>query len=257
VKFTDKGSVSLTAERTLDGLSFAVRDSGIGMSPEAAPLLFHKFSQVDESNERRFGGTGLGLAICRELIEMMGGTIEVETAPGEGSTFRVRLPAERATEAVAAEPASERTVAEELADRPVRILAAEDNATNQRVLQALLAPLGVDLVIVGDGREAVQAWRDQDFDLILMDIQMPGMGGVAASLAIRAEEMAAGRRPIPIVALSANAMSHQVEEYMAAGMTGYVAKPIDIAVLHEAVREAVTRSDEAEDQVSAAAAAAG
>jgi signal transduction histidine kinase/AmiR/NasT family two-component response regulator len=254
VKFTDQGSVSLTAERTPDGLTFAVSDSGIGMSPEAAPLLFHKFSQVDESNERRFGGTGLGLAICRELIEMMGGTIEVETAPGEGSTFRVHLPAQRATEAVPAEPAPERAVAEELADRPVRILAAEDNATNQRVLQALLAPLEVDLVIVGDGREAVQAWRDQNFDLILMDIQMPGMGGVAASLAIRAEETATGRRPIPIVALSANAMSHQVEEYMAAGMTGYVAKPIDIAVLHEAVREAVAGADEAEHQVSAAAA---
>jgi signal transduction histidine kinase/ActR/RegA family two-component response regulator len=255
VKFTDRGSVSLTAERTLDGLAFAVRDTGIGMAPEAAPLLFNKFSQVDDSNERRFGGTGLGLAICRELIEMMGGTIEVETAPGEGSTFRVRIPAERAAVVATPVPVPERATARDLADRPVRILAAEDNATNQRVLQALLAPLGVELVMVGDGREAVEAWREQDFDLILMDIQMPGMGGVAAALAIRAEEARAGRGPIPIVALSANAMSHQVEEYMEAGMTGYVAKPIDIATLHQAIREAVAGA--ADGQVSAAASAAG
>jgi signal transduction histidine kinase/FixJ family two-component response regulator len=258
VKFTDEGSVSLTAERTLDGLVFAVRDTGIGMAPEAAPLLFNKFSQVDDSNERRFGGTGLGLAICRELIEMMGGTIEVETAPGQGSTFRVRVPAGRAAEAVVTTPAPvpEQT-AQDLSERAVRILAAEDNATNQRVLQALLAPLGVELVMVGDGREAVEAWRTQAFDLILMDIQMPGMGGVAAALAIRAEESQTGRGPIPIVALSANAMSHQVEEYMQAGMTGYVAKPIDISVLHQTIRDAVAGSDTADGQVPAAASATG
>jgi len=157
----------------------------------------------------------------------------VSSVPGEGSIFTVLVPAERAADAPAA--ATELTAAEvarDLTDRPVRILAAEDNATNQRVLQALLAPLGVDLVLVGDGQGAVDAWRAEPFDLILMDIQMPGMGGVAASRAIRAEEARTGTRPIPIVALSANAMSHQVAEYLAAGMTGYVAKPIDIATLH-------------------------
>jgi CheY-like chemotaxis protein len=117
--------------------------------------------------------------------------------------------------------------------------------------------VGVELVVVGDGREAVEAWRTQDFDLILMDIQMPGMGGVAASLAIRAEEQQAGRASIPIVALSANAMSHQVEEYMEAGMTDYVAKPIDISVLHEAIRVAVAGPQAADDQVPAAASATG
>jgi signal transduction histidine kinase/AmiR/NasT family two-component response regulator len=256
VKFTDRGAVSLRAERTAQGLAFIIRDSGIGMAPEAVPLLFNKFSQVDDSNERRFGGTGLGLAICRELIELMGGTIEVESVPGEGSTFRVELPAERATGTAVASPRSAPATvsAEDLAERSVRILAAEDNLTNQRVLQALLAPLGVDLVIVGDGRAAVEAWRREDFDLILMDIQMPGMGGVAASLAIRAEEAQAGRGPIPIVALSANAMSHQVSEYLAAGMTGYVAKPIDISALHDAIRVAL---DTPQDDQALVAASAG
>ena len=256
VKFTDRGAVSLRAERTAQGLAFVVRDSGIGMAPEAVPLLFNKFSQVDDSNERRFGGTGLGLAICRELIELMGGAVTVESVPGEGSTFRVELPAERATEAVATPREAPAAVsAQDLAERSVRILAAEDNLTNQRVLQALLAPLGVDLVMVGDGRAAVEAWRRENFDLILMDIQMPGMGGVAASQAIRAEEAQTGRALIPIVALSANAMSHQVSEYLAAGMTGYVAKPIDISALHEAIRAAL--EDQPQDDQAPVAASIG
>ncbi len=239
VKFTDRGAVAVTVERVAEGLTFTVRDTGIGMAPEAAPRLFAKFSQVDDSNERRFGGTGLGLAICRELVEMMGGAIEVESAPGLGSTFRFTVPADRAETPVASDAMAAGAPAQEFGERAVRILAAEDNATNQRVLQALLAPLGVDLVVVEDGRAALEAWRTEAFDLILMDIQMPGMGGVAASLAIRAAETASGRPPIPIIALSANAMSHQVAEYRAAGMTGYVAKPIDIGALHEAIRVAI------------------
>ena len=252
VKFTDRGEIEVKAERTAKGLALSVHDTGIGMSADAAPRLFAKFSQIDESNERRFGGTGLGLAICRELVEMMGGSIEVSSAPGEGSTFLVLVPAERASER--SDPATVATGAEagrELSGRPVRILAAEDNATNQRVLQALLAPLGVDLVLVGDGQGAVDAWRAEPFDLILMDIQMPGMGGVAATRAIRVEEAQTGTRPIPIVALSANAMSHQVAEYLAAGMTGYVAKPIDIGALHSAIRDALEEPGSREARASA------
>ena len=243
VKFTDHGAVSLRVERQAEGLAFTVRDTGIGMAAEAMPKLFNKFSQVDESNERRFGGTGLGLAICRELVELMGGTIEVESAPGQGSAFEVRIPAAWICDPAEATPeaAAPATAGDlgELTDRPLRVLAAEDNLTNQRVLRALLEPLGVELTLVGDGLEAVAAWTLQPFDLILMDIQMPQMGGVAATRAIRAAELEAGSAPIPIVALSANAMTHQVAEYLAAGMTDYVAKPIDVGALHAAIRDAI------------------
>ena len=250
VKFTDRGAVSLRVERQTEGLAFTVRDTGIGMAAEAMPKLFNKFSQVDESNERRFGGTGLGLAICRELVELMGGTIEVESAAGQGSTFHVRIPAAWISDAAVAPSvaiSAEDSGLAELADRPLRILAAEDNLTNQRVLKALLEPLGAQLTLVGDGLEAVTAWTLQSFDLILMDIQMPQMGGVAATLAIRAAERETGSAPIPIVALSANAMTHQVAEYLAAGMTGYVAKPIDVGALHAAIREALQGVGDAAD----------
>ncbi len=243
VKFTDAGAVSLEVTTAPEGLDFIVRDSGIGMSAEALPKLFSKFTQVDDSNERKFGGTGLGLAISRELVELMGGTVEVASTPGKGSEFRVSLPLPRISETARA-PASaspgEITLPQ---DRRLRILAAEDNPTNQKVLAALLAPLDVELTVVGDGLQAVATWATADFDVILMDIQMPEMGGVAAALAIRQAELAQGMAPIPIIALSANAMSHQIAEYLAAGMTAYVAKPIEVGVLYETIGEALAGAE--------------
>ena len=239
VKFTDVGAVSLEVTPAPKGLDFIVRDSGIGMSAEALPKLFSKFTQVDDSNERRFGGTGLGLAICRELVELMGGTIEVASTLGKGSEFRVSLPLPQVSETArprASASPGEITLTQ---DRRLRILAAEDNPTNQKVLAALLAPLDVELTVVGDGLQAVSTWATADFDVILMDIQMPEMGGVAASLAIRQAEAAQGMPPIPIIALSANAMSHQIAEYMAVGMTAYVAKPIEVGVLYETIGDAL------------------
>ena len=243
VKFTDAGAVSLEVTTRSEGLDFIVRDSGIGMSAEALPKLFSKFTQVDDSNERKFGGTGLGLAISRELVELMGGTIEVTSRPGKGSEFQVSLPLPRISETPRA-PAN--ASLGEIAlpqDRRLRILAAEDNPTNQKVLAALLAPLDVELTVVGDGLQAVSTWATADFDVILMDIQMPEMGGVAAALAIRQVELAQGMAPIPIIALSANAMSHQIAEYMAAGMTAYVAKPIEVGVLYETIGEALAGAE--------------
>ncbi|CAN5902275.1 ATP-binding protein [soil metagenome] len=243
VKFTDLGAVSLEVTTRAEGLDFIVRDSGIGMSAEALPKLFSKFTQVDDSNERKFGGTGLGLAISRELVELMGGTIEVTSRPGKGSQFRVSLPLPRISETARA-PANAAPGEISLPqDRRLRILAAEDNPTNQKVLAALLAPLDVELTVVGDGLQAVSTWATADFDVILMDIQMPEMGGVAAALAIRQAELAQGMAPIPIIALSANAMSHQIAEYMAAGMTAYVAKPIEVGVLYETIGEALAGAE--------------
>jgi len=240
IKFTDRGSITLEVAGSESGLSFVVVDTGIGIAEAEAPKLFNKFSQVDDSATRRFGGTGLGLAICRELAELMGGEIGVQSLPGAGSRFRVSLPLRKRSEARRAAPARPAPAAARLdrpADRPVRILAAEDNPTNQRVLAALLDSLGVDLTIVVNGRQAVEAWRSDAFDLILMDIQMPEMGGVAASQLIRAAEAELGLEPIPIIAVSANAMSHQVEEYLKAGMTAHVAKPIDFRALCSVIND--------------------
>ena len=244
IKFTDKGEVTLVAEPCAEALCFAVHDTGIGIAAEALPKLFSKFSQLDESNTRRFGGTGLGLAISRELAQMMRGDIQVESELGAGSTFRVTVPLRRIGERASKAPAKAALPAPPTPERQVRILAAEDNATNRRVLTALLSPLGADLTIVDDGVAAIEAWRAGAFDLILMDIQMPGVSGLAAAQAIRAHEASRGLEPVPIIALSANAMSHQVDSYLAAGMSAHVAKPIDAAQLFSTIADVLARSTE-------------
>jgi signal transduction histidine kinase/ActR/RegA family two-component response regulator len=232
VKFTPHGAVRgvVDVNPQSGALRIKVEDTGVGIPPEKMPSLFEKFTQADNSATRRFGGTGLGLAICRELTQMMGGSINVESREGHGSVFVVELPLRRgeAAQAETADPA--RGEADGL-----RLLAAEDNATNQQVLAAVMESLGIDIHIVADGAQAVEAWRACSYDLILMDIQMPVMDGIAAARAIRAAERESGRARTPIVALTANALSHQVEEYLAAGMDGHVAKPIEIAKLYEAI----------------------
>jgi signal transduction histidine kinase/ActR/RegA family two-component response regulator len=232
VKFTPQGSVGATVDvNAAGGLRIVVRDTGVGISPEKLPSLFEKFTQADNSATRRFGGTGLGLAICRELTQMMGGSINVESLEGQGSTFTVELPLSRGRPASADGNES----AQSSDDGDLRLLAAEDNPTNQQVLAAVLGSLGIEVHIVPDGREAVEAWRTGSYDLILMDIQMPVMDGITAASAIREAEKTTGRRRTPIVALTANALTHQVEEYLAVGMDAHVAKPIEIAKLYDAI----------------------
>ena len=233
VKFTAEGHVAARFE-TADagGLRLSIADSGIGIPQDKILTLFEKFTQADSSTTRQYGGTGLGLAICRELAQLMGGQISVMSEEGQGSTFIVELPFPRGSSVDAAE------VVEPAADvqqRSVRVLAAEDNLVNQKVLKAIVEPMDVDLSLVGDGRTAVEAWRAGDFDVILMDIQMPVMDGIAAAKAIRAAEKAEGRARTPILALTANALVHQVEEYLAVGMDGHVAKPIEISKLYDAM----------------------
>jgi len=235
VKFTPQGAVRAKVDVAKSGaLRIAVTDSGIGIAAEKLPTLFEKFTQADNSATRRFGGTGLGLAICRELVQMMGGSINVESREGHGSTFIVELPLGRCAGADAAPAAHPRDEQNNL-----RLLAAEDNATNQQVLAAVMESLGIDIDIVSDGAQAVEAWASCPYDLILMDIQMPVMDGICAAAEIRKREAETGRHKTPIVALTANAMSHQVEEYLSAGMDGHVAKPIEIAKLYEAISAAL------------------
>ena len=245
VKFTPAGAVSASFGLNPDtgALKLTVRDTGLGIAAEKQATLFEKFVQADNSATRRFGGTGLGLAICRELTQMMGGAIWVDSHEGKGSTFTVELPLERGVAvAESPAPASSEGAAEEGA---LRLLAAEDNPTNQQVLAAVMGSLGLEIDIVADGKLAFEAWRDGAYDLILMDIQMPVMDGIDSARAIRAAEREQGRVRTPIVALTANALSHQVEEYLAAGMDGHVAKPIEIAKLYEAISRALNEAAQA------------
>ncbi|MEW5684983.1 MAG: ATP-binding protein [Pseudomonadota bacterium] len=251
IKFTPQGSVTARVDvGASGGLRIVVADTGVGIAPEKLPTLFEKFIQADNSATRRFGGTGLGLAICRELTQMMGGSIDVESCEGHGSTFTVELPLARG------KPASMQQVQppQGADDGALRLLAAEDNPTNQQVLAAVLGSLGIEVHIVPDGREAVEAWRTGTYDLILMDIQMPVMDGITAASTIREAERVANRRRTPIVALTANALTHQVEEYLAVGMDAHVAKPIEIAKLYDAISAVLNAA--ATDGVSPAQAGA-
>jgi signal transduction histidine kinase/CheY-like chemotaxis protein len=245
LKFTERGGVAISLRRETGGLRIEVADTGLGIALEHQETLFQPFVQADASTTRRFGGTGLGLSICRELATMMGGDIRVESAPGRGAKFIVRLPLPFVgPSGLMVEAADEgRELAQ--SDRShIRVLAAEDNRTNQLVLTALLDQIGIEPVLVENGKLALEAWQAQEWDLILMDAQMPQMDGMEATLAIRAAEAAGGRLRTPIIALTANAMAHQAEAYVACGMDSVVRKPIQVAELFAAIELALLGSEQ-------------
>jgi len=234
LKFTEEGEVRVAIAASAGGLAIAVSDTGIGIAPEAVTGLFQKFVQADASTTRRHGGTGLGLAICRELAQLMGGDIAVSSEVSRGSVFEVRLPLERlgpetVSSAAAPGPAAPPVLLP--SGRPLRVLAAEDNTVNQLVLKTLLAQAEISPVVVENGADAVEAWSSGDWDVILMDVQMPVMDGPTAVATIRRLEAETGRARTPIVALTANTMAHQREQYLAGGMDAVVAKPLDISHL--------------------------
>jgi len=255
LKFTSAGEVAIIArglgEGGADGVLISVRDTGMGMPSEKLPLLFQKFTQLDASTTRQFGGTGLGLAICHELTVLMGGRIWAESVLGQGSTFHTELPLLR----VGAEPFAEAEADDSLPEdqgRVLRVLAAEDNLTNQMVLSTIIQIFGAELELAENGALAVEAWDTGDFDVILMDIQMPVMDGISATREIRSREAVQGRTRTPIIALSANAMVHQIKDYVAAGMDGHVAKPIELPKLHAALETALTARMAAEAEAEVA-----
>jgi hypothetical protein len=244
VKFTTKGSVSLEvmAEGTRNGrarLRFEVRDTGIGIPADQQGAIFEAFRQADGSVTRRYGGTGLGLSISAKLVEMMKGRIEVESAPGTGSTFRFWIEApEGWGKRLPAPPASETVPAGQ--PEGLRVLLAEDNAVNRRLVERVMERRGHSVVSVGDGHQAVERAQSERFDVILMDVQMPGMDGLQATRQIRALEQALGPR-VPIVAITANAMKGDQSSCLEAGMDGYVAKPFDAEKLVAEVERAARR----------------
>ncbi len=253
LKFTDAGEVRVTLSWQQGVLSLVVADSGVGIAPEAVGRLFNNFAQADASTTRRFGGTGLGLAISRHIAEAMNGSISVESQVGQGSRFIVSLPLEQISGepaiVVRATPPADPSGAFE---RPVRVLAAEDNAVNQLVLKTLLHQAGIQPVMVDNGVAAVDAWEREEWDVILMDIQMPQMDGPTATRRIRELERQRGIRRTPILALTANAMSDQVAQYLAAGMDGHVAKPIEITNLFASLERALAGEFDGQPVVEAA-----
>ncbi|WP_374469753.1 ATP-binding protein [Phenylobacterium sp.] len=249
LKFTEQGAVDVlvAAEPYGQGavwLRISVRDTGPGIRPEKLARLFHRFTQLDETDARS-GGTGLGLAIARQLTELMGGRISAESTPGEGSVFHVELPVEIATRPRAVEPEAE-------ADAPagaLMVLAVDDNPVNLQVIGQLLGSFGHEVVRAASGREALDLLGQQVFDLVLMDIQMPGMTGIEAVQALRGRD--GPNRQAPVIALTADVTSGGRQRYIDLGFTDHASKPIQVEELFEVVVRALSAgSGEAAESVA-------
>jgi signal transduction histidine kinase/CheY-like chemotaxis protein len=247
LKFTNYGTVTVAIGGDDRSLAFTVTDTGIGISPEGRAKVFGRFLQVDGSSTRRVGGSGLGLAICKDLLGLMGGEISFETELGAGSQFMFQVPCARVASPPEAEPAPQSSP-----DREIRVLVVDDNATNRIVLQTLLAHAGVATATACDGAEAVAAWEAGHWDVILMDIHMPEMDGLQASLAIRGQERAERRKRTPIIAVTASVLGDETARYLAAGMDAVVAKPVEARALMAAI-EASLEWDEAPAAMAAGA----
>jgi PAS domain S-box-containing protein len=264
VKFTEAGSVTLRVRRSeckvqnerekteeressssiphsaLCTLRFEVIDTGVGIPADRLAVIFEPFAQADSSTARTHGGTGLGLTISSRLVERMGGKLAVASAPGKGSTFAFTLALRRA-EAPAVGGGKEAegpSLALAPLGRPARVLLAEDNPVNQEVMTLLLEKAGFRVRLAANGEEALQAFEKEPFDLILMDLQMPGMDGLRATRLIRAREKAVGGH-VPIIAVTANALSGERQRCLAAGMDEYLSKPIRGAELFPAIERLV------------------
>ncbi len=242
VKFTDAGQVTLSLTSEARGpaqrLTLSVSDTGVGISAAGRARLFERFSQADGTITRRFGGTGLGLAISQQLARLMGGEIRVESVEGQGSTFTATLEFPRAEARGAAPAPSPPTLAppraEDRSQPGLRVLLVEDHAINRKVIALIIADL-VDLTVAENGAEGVEAEARCDFDLILMDMQMPVMDGVTATRLIRARERAEGRRRTPIIMLTANVLPEHVEACLEAGADRHLSKPISATSLIAAI----------------------
>jgi signal transduction histidine kinase/CheY-like chemotaxis protein len=229
LKFTEKGTIDVLVQCELSGagdvIRIEVRDTGIGIAEASLSKLFQRFFQVDISLTRRFGGAGLGLVICKQLVDLMGGNIGVESKKNKGSCFWFTLPMNKHIDTKPAEDTVASAQAESLpSGRVLNVLAAEDNRVNRCVIQAMVTSLGHSITLVENGEEVLNALDSGRFDIILMDIQMPVLDGLSATKRIRSRN--GSDRDITIIALTANAMTTDRERYLAAGMNDYLAKPI-------------------------------
>ncbi len=245
VKFTEAGHVVVRCARHGERLRFEVEDTGVGIPEAAQERLFERFNQADASTTRRFGGSGLGLAITRRLAEMMGGDVGFKSVEGQGSTFWIEVVT------ALAQPQAESVEAVDMLLEGVRVLVVEDNPTNRLIATKLLENLGAAVETAVDGYAGVDAAARGGFDLILMDIQMPGIDGVEATRRIRA--LGGVAADTPIVALTANVLAHQRQAYLDAGMDGVVGKPIAPGLLLAEIAQAAANRDTPGGEDTAAA----
>lgn len=239
IKFTDKGSITIEidcekSETAVDHIVLRVRDTGIGIPPEKLDAVFQKFVQADSSINRKYGGTGLGLAITRSLVERMGGTIQVESVLGSGSTFLIRLPLPVASsnETPMIQPTPVKAPVDAAPDKP-RILLVEDHPTNVLVARTFIEEFGYQIDVAGDGLQALALASENPYAAILMDVQMPGMDGFEATARIREHEKQHGRTPKPIIGMTAHALIGDRERCLNAGMDDYITKPFNPDELEE------------------------
>jgi len=234
IKFTERGYVSVTISAPDDrSVVMTVEDTGIGMTEAQHARMFDAFAQADSTISRRFGGTGLGMSIVRNLVDLMGGTIETRSAPDVGTMISVRVPLPVAPSS--SKDAMLLAPQHGNADRKLpemSILAADDNRTNQMILSIMLGQLGARVTLANDGLDALEKSRNQRFDLMILDISMPGMDGVTLLNTIRSDEKRAGHPQTPAFAFTANAMSHQVDSYLQAGFDACLTKPLKLERLH-------------------------
>jgi two-component system, sensor histidine kinase len=256
IKFTTNGEVSLKAYLKNNNhnkvLEIIISDTGIGMSKEFQSKLFQSFQQEDNSNSRGFGGTGLGLAISKSIIESLDGNIEVWSQIDAGSCFTIQMPIE-IIEDIAPNTQINEDSNSLNENEAVNILAAEDNPTNQLVLKTLLQDFPVEITFANNGQEAVEIFENKKFDLIFMDLQMPILDGIDATIAIREIENSRQILPTPIFALSANATQSHKEATQRAGFDGHLTKPIVVEHLLAAIEHALTIEDEQNENLSACA----
>jgi PAS domain S-box-containing protein len=242
IKFTAQGGITVNIDRAAEigekiSLQLKVRDTGIGIPPEARNKLFEKFSQADASTTRRYGGTGLGLSIIKGLVEQMGGTVSVQSTPGEGSTFIIQAPLAIASESQITELPSttEKKPALLRHSTSLRLLYAEDDAVHREIAANQARDMGHTLVFAHNGAEALEKLRDGEYDAVLMDNRMPVLDGFQTTRAIRAGTGGVRRPQIPIIAVTANASEKYREECLAAGMNDFLAKPLNRSAFHRAL----------------------
>ncbi len=233
IKFTEKGEVNVHLEHVQTDdqgyFKISVLDTGIGISADKLDSIFSRFTQEDGSISRMYGGTGLGLSICKELVDLMHGKIEVETNKGKGSKFVVTLPLKKVDKVVEKTPSEQ-----EKRDVPkLKVLVAEDDMINQKIIEKMLKSLGHEVHLADNGEVALEHFKEDTFDIVLMDMQMPVMNGIDSAKAIRAHEQESNLKETPILALTANALEQHKEMCYEAGMNGYYTKPITMKSIEE------------------------